>query len=445
MKSLECGLPAAAERCCKGDSIWESSLVPWIDRRRDCVVIERARDELDPDSSSGRGRAEPLIVAVSALFGAQAFALNLLASLYMLSLGYSVAWLGAVVSAQGAFQFLLLFVGGTASDRFGERGVMAAGFLVTLGAALLFAFSDVLSVLIVAQLLVGASRAVKNPATQSYASRVSETHRARVIGRYRAAQHVGGLAGPLLGGLMAGVFGFGAAFGMVAGLNAVALLVTMLLPDLPRKKAAPLSEVVSGIPSLVTAKPLMLAGILAFGIAMSPAVFFSIGIAFLRESGVAVEVTGLLLTFFSAGAVAGGLGFARVVGRLGQTLIYALGLAGVGVGILLMAATGTMPAVLLIMPAWGAMHALGNSLRTVLAAAHSTPEQRGVAVGVVHTYWALALFVMPALLGGVASVVGLRATVAGAGAAVLLVGISAPLLFRLLLPRLQAAVESASP
>ena len=51
---------------------------------------------------------------------------------------------------------------------------------------------------------------------------------------------------------------------------------------------------------------------------------------------------------------------------------------------------------------------------------------------------------MPALLGGVASVVGLRATVAGAGAPVLLVGISAPLLFRLLLPP-QAAAESGSP
>ncbi len=405
-------------------------------------MTEKVRPGPEARASGGRGRAEPLIVAVAALFGAQAFALSTLAALYMLYLGYSIAWLGAVVSAQGAFQFLLLFVGGAVSDRFGERAVMVVGFAGMLGSALLFAFSGALWVLIAAQLFNGAARAAYSPASQSYASRVSEQDRARVIGRYRAGQHIGGLAGPVLGGVLAGTVGFGAAFGVVAGLNAVALLTTALLPDLPRKEARPLREAASGVPSLVTAKPLMLAGILAFGVAMSPAVYFSVGIAFLRESGVAVEATGLLLTFFSAGAVAGGLGFARVIGRLGQTSIYALALAGVGMGLIALAVTGTMPAVLLIMPVWGLTHALGNSLRTVLAAAHSTPEHRGVAVAVVQAYWSLALFVMPALLGGIATIVGLRATVAAAGAAVLLVGISAPLLFRLLLPRPQAAVPS---
>ena len=405
-------------------------------------MTEPARAGPVPRASGGSGRAEPLIVVVAALFGAQAFAFSTLVALYMLSLGYGIAWLGAVVSAQGAFQFFLTFAGGTFSDRFGERAVMAVGFAGTLGAALPFAFSGTLWVLIAAQLLNGAARAVYNPASQSYATRVSETDRVRVIGRFRAGQQIGGLTGPVLGGVLAGTLGYGAAFGAIAGLNVVALLVTLLLPDLPRARATSLREVMSGVPSLVVAKPLVLAGILAFGIAMSPAVYFSVGIAFLRESGVALETTGLLLTFFSTGAVVGSLGFPRVMARFGQTLIYALGLGGVGAGLLAMAATGTLPMVLLVMPVWGVLHALGNSLRTVLPAAHSAPEQRGVAMGVVTSYWALALFVMPAILGGIATVVGLRATVAAAGAAVLLVGVLAPLLFRLLLPRPRAASAS---
>ena len=89
--------------------------------------------------------------------------------------------------------------------------------------------------------------------------------------------------------------------------------------------------------------------------------------------------------------------------------------------------------------------AVANSLRTVLSAAHSAPEQRGVAMGVVTSYWSLALFIMPALLGGIATVVGLRATVAAAGAAVLLVGVAGPLLFRLLLPPPQAARTPEGP
>ncbi len=394
-------------------------------------------------ASGGRRRAEPLIVAVSALFGAQAFGLSILAPLYMLSLGYSIAWLGAVVSAQGAFHFLLTFVGGTVSDRLGERTVMAAAFVGTMGAALLFAFSGALWVLIVAQLIVGAALAVYHPGAQSYASRVSEQDRARVIGRFRAGQYVGVMTGPLLGGILAATVGFGTAFGVVAGLNVIALLATALLPDLPRREARSLREVVAGVASLVTAKPLLLVGILAFGVGMSPAVYFSVGIAFLRESGVAVEATGLLVTVASAAAVGTALAFARVMGRFGQRLIYAFALAGAGAFFLALAATGTMPAVLLIAPVWGVTQALGNTLRTVMAAAYSTPEQRGVAVGVVHSYFALAQLIMPALLGGIATVVGLRATVAVAGALALLVGVSAPLLFRLLLPRPQAPAESA--
>ena len=106
--------------------------------------MEPARAAPKAQASGGRGQAEPLIVVVAALSGAQLFGLSILAPLYMLSLGYSIAWLGAVVSAQGAFWFLLTFVGGTVSDRFGERAVMAFAVVGTLGAALLFTFSGAL-------------------------------------------------------------------------------------------------------------------------------------------------------------------------------------------------------------------------------------------------------------------------------------------------------------
>ena len=97
-----------------------------------------------------------------------------------------------------------------------------------------------------------------------------------------------------------------------------------------------------------------------------------------------------------------------------------------------------LPAVVL----GGAAATLANNLRTLLSAEHSAPEQRGLAVALVGSYWGLAQLVVPAVLGVVAALAGLTTALVAGGGFALVVGISAPLLFRLLLPRPQASVES---
>ena len=370
-----------------------------------------------PEPSGLRARALWAISLVSGLYGVQLGMLLPLVPLYVLSLEYNYAWLGAVIAAQGAFQLLLRFFGGALSDRFGERVVLRVGLVALLVSALVFVRAESVWALIGAQLFIGAARAVYNPAAQSYATRISETDRARVIGRYRAAEAIGQGAGPLLGGVLAAVVGFAVAFIVVASGTAAALAASLLLPELPRRMATTLLEVARGIPGIVRSKALLLAGICAFGLSASVAVFFSVGIAFFRDTGIEAGVIGLAVTVFTAASAIASFGFGRIMAALGQRLVFA-----VGVG--------------------GAAATLANNLRTLLSAEHSAPEQRGLAVALVGSYWALAQLVGPALLGVVAALANLTTALVAGGGFALLVGVSAPLLFRLLLPRPRTAVET---
>ena len=94
------------------------------------------------EPSGLRRRALWIISLVSGLYGVQLGMLLPLVPLYVLSLGYNYAWLGAVIAAQGAFQLLLPFFGGTLSDRFGERVVLAVGLVALLVSALVFVMAE---------------------------------------------------------------------------------------------------------------------------------------------------------------------------------------------------------------------------------------------------------------------------------------------------------------
>ena len=196
-------------------------------------------DQPPADPNGLRRRALWVISRVSALYGVQFGMLVPLVPLYRLWLGYNTAWPGAVISAQGAFQFLLPLFAGAVSDRFGERVVLRAGLVALLVSALVFVTSEAVWALIGAQLFIGAGRAVYNPAAQSYATRISETDRARVIGRYRAAEALGQGVGPLLGGVLAFAVDFDAAFAVVAAGSAAALVARLRLPGHPRGVASP--------------------------------------------------------------------------------------------------------------------------------------------------------------------------------------------------------------
>lgn len=386
-------------------------------------------------------RTLPLIASISGLFGAQWGMLGPLVPLYVLHLGYSFAWLGVVVAAQGAFQFFLRFFGGVMADRFGEQLVLRVGFIGMLIGSVIFAFSESIAALIGAQLFIGVSRAVYNPAGQSYASRISETDRARVIGKYRSAEALGMALGPMAGGALVAWQSFEVGFGLIATVNAVALVGTFFLPNIPRKAANSFMDVIKPIPAMVRSKPLLLTGIFTFGLGLAPAAFFTLIIAIFKDSGVSTFENGLLVSLFFAVGSATAFGFGRIARRLGQPLLFAITMGSASVAFLAIAATGGMPWAIPIIMFWGGTFTLGITLRTVMTAQWSLPEQRGIAVSYTGSFWALAQFIGPIVFGVSATAIGLKETLVALAIFAGLYAIAGPLLYRAMAPGVETKAQ----
>ena len=92
-----------------------------------------------------------VMTVISALFEAQTWMLSPLVALHVLHLGYGLCWLGAIISAPGAFQFALQFAEGVIADRLGKK-MLHVALIAVMVASLLFAFTTSLWVFLLTQL-----------------------------------------------------------------------------------------------------------------------------------------------------------------------------------------------------------------------------------------------------------------------------------------------------
>ena len=86
----------------------------------------------------------------------------------------------------------------------------------------------------------------------------------------------------------------------------------------------------------------------------------------------------------------------------------------------------TLPLIMVV----GLAMATLNSMRITLIAAHSKPEERGVASAIVGPYGGASQLVVPAAYGLIASATGLQMTFVVAGALPLLFAAAIPVLFK---------------
>ena len=112
--------------------------------------------------------AEAALYAQTTAYSVVLGSIIVLVPLYIISLGYSPAWLGIIIAGQGFFQVALRLFGGVISDRIGERWVIQASLGALVIGCLGLALSTSLAWLLFAQVLFGGSRAIYWTSAQSY-------------------------------------------------------------------------------------------------------------------------------------------------------------------------------------------------------------------------------------------------------------------------------------
>lgn len=353
-----------------------------------------------------------------------------LVPLQIIALGYNPAWLGLIIAGQGLFQVALRLFGGVLSDRVGERWVIQASFASIALGSLALALSSSLASLLFAQAMFGGSRAIYWTSAQSYGSRIDESRTTALVGRFFGFAAVGGVAGNFGGGLAAVALGYANGFLLAAGISVAAMGVVAVMPQLPRRAALTLREILAPVPGVFRKRETMLPAVMALATSLQISALASVGAALFKERGFDDDAVGLLLAVHAFGAIIAGFAFARFLGRAGQRPTYALTMGAHGLLLLAVAAWGgAYSGALAAMFALGLAFNAGRVLNVSLTAMASAPEQRGVFMAVVGIYWAAGQMLGPLVFGPLADATNLSASVAVLGAALFGTALLTPLLY----------------
>ena len=361
----------------------------------------------------------------------------ILVPLYALHLGFDLAELGVIVASQAVFGLFLRLFAGAISDRFGERWVLLASFGMMIAGAATIGVSSTFWGLVLGQTFLGISRATYWTATQSYCSRINPLRSGTLLGRMSSSRTAGDMVGAALAGLIAETLGYGPAWAILAGLGAVGLVGSSVLPILPRKDTLRgFKQALAPIPSMVRSPNMAMAGFTSFVASTAMTMAVILLVPYLRELGNGESTIGFVRTSGLVGSVGIGVIFGKIVTRTGQQNLYVMALAAMGVIMLAVPLAGTALAPMgVVMFSYGTVYGLLGPLYPLTAATYSSQEQRGVAMAYVGLYWGAAQIVIPASFGVIAANLGLKDSFWFAGLMFLGFAAAMPILFPLLTKR----------
>ena len=376
-----------------------------------------------------------LVYLAGLLYGLVLSMASTLIPLYLLDLGYGAADIGIVVSSQGLLQVLLQFAGGVVSDRFGQRVVIGFGFAAYATGVVAIVNSPLYAVVVLAQMLIGASRAVYWVAAQSYVSRSFPGSPGTVLGRLLSFESSGIAIGGVIAGIEATVLGFNAAFMTCASICVLGLVAVLVLPELPRSASVrTLRDSLAPIPVLLRSRPIVMAGMIAVAASLSSALVASLYSVYFTQLNLSKAFIGGLLSLNAVGTVVVAFSFGAILSFMGVRWVMAFGLVLTGLLTIGTAVAGDVPwAAALVMLCVGGTFGALRVLYPAIAAGNSIPEQRGVALSAAAFYWGLGQLLVPATFGFVAEYLGAVGALWIGGGVLVIFGVLSPFVYKWLM------------
>jgi len=140
---------------------------------------------------------------------------------YARDLGASATLVGLLIAAFSLAQLVVAPVWGRFSDRYGRRPAILAGLLVTAAAYLLFAFAGTLALLLFSRIIQGVGGGTIGVVQAYVADASPPEQRTKSLGWLSAVTSLGAVAGPAFGSLMIALGGRSAPGLAAAGLAAL--------------------------------------------------------------------------------------------------------------------------------------------------------------------------------------------------------------------------------
>ncbi|HEX7069552.1 MAG TPA: MFS transporter [Rhodothermales bacterium] len=400
--------------------------------------------------------AEQRMGGVVLLLAAQVFLIMLglglvtpILPLYAQSFGVGAAAVGSLVTVFGIARMLINIPAGQWTDRFGRKGLLVAGPLLTATGAVGFAFAGSFAQLLIWRVVQGVGSAVLTTAAMVAVADISNPqNRGRIMSMYQGSLLLGAGAGPAVGGVLADHFGVRSPFLVFAGLTAIAALWALLrIPETRPPRTPP--QTTGGIPlpppprlrsvlrGLLRDRHFLLISAVTLGtfFTRSGGQMTLLPLLGHNELGMSESAIGLVFTLISACNFAALYLAGSLADRLGRkAVIVPSGLiTGLSMGLYLI--TGSVEFFFLNAVLLGIGTGLGGPAPAAYAADIAPKATLGPAMGLYRTISDLGLVVGPVLLGGIVDLAGFDPAF----------GVNALLLFAITLAFAFFAKETAGP
>jgi len=315
---------------------------------------------------------------------------------------HPASWMfGLLMAAYSAMQFVFSPILGRLSDRVGRRPVLLISLTGSVLGAVMFALASSLAWLFASRLLAGIAAGNIATAQAVIADTTPPEERARGMGLIGAAFGLGFIAGPALAGARAPIRLAAPGWGAAACSTAAFIAALLFLPETrPRGVPSGGGAPRSGVARLAAAwRHPELAPLMAIGFAVVTGfAAFEVTFAQFLHDRLALAHSGVSLLFVYVGLLAavvqGGL-VGRATRRLGEARLVMGGLAFTAAGLLLLASSHHLWAVLAVLPALSLGAGLVMPSLSSLVSRSAAADQQGLALGAYQGVSSLARVVGP--------------------------------------------------
>ncbi len=348
---------------------------------------------------------------------------------YATRMGANAAMVGALIAAFSVAQLISAPAWGRLSDRYGRRPAILTGLLISAGAYILFAFAGTIWLLFLSRIVQGLGAGTIG-VVQAYVADITEgKDRAKALGWLSAVTSLGAVIGPAIGSLLVRLGGHTA-----PGLGSAALciLVSGFALKFLRESRALESTAERAIPKAITGSgairgvithPREPAARLIWIYAIAIGAFYGTGALLPLILADRLQVDEQNVGYFIM--YLGGIGvivrtgvLGRMIEWLGEVSLARLGLVLLGVGLALVAymRSYTIAAIsFTLMPLGTAF--IFPCVTAMLSRAVSVRE-RGLYMGVQHTFGGVSRVAFPLLAGYAMDTLGKGVPFLAAGAMV---------------------------
>ena len=329
---------------------------------------------------------------------------------YATKLGASAAMVGALVAAFSVAQLLSAPAWGWMSDRYGRRPAILVGLLVSAVAYVIFAFADNIWLLFVSRIIQGLGGGTIG-VVQAYVADISEQKdRAKALGWLSAVTSLGAVVGPALGSLLV-KFGGHTAPGL--GSAVLCALVSVFAWRFLRESRtdtqqfeAMHAKASSGTGAIrdVILHPNLPASRLIWIYALGIGAFYGttplLPLVLAERLAVTEQNVGYFIMYLGAMGVIVRLGvLGRMIEWLGEARLARAGLVLLGLGIASVSMIRSYPTMLIALTLMPVGTAFVFPCTTAMLSRVVPQKQRGLYMGVQHTFGGVSRVAFPLLAG----------------------------------------------